>query len=84
MDILQLLIIGIIVGSIIGLGAMGLTLSYGVMKFANFAHGDFMTLGMFLAYIVISDLGWGTSPIGNFSFGFGLIPAIILAIFGVG
>ena len=35
MDILQLLIIGIIVGSIIGLGAMGLTLSYGVMKFAN-------------------------------------------------
>ena len=84
MDILQLLIIGIIVGSIIGLGAMGLTLSYGVMKFANFAHGDFMTLGMFLGYIVISDLGWGTSPIGNFSFGFGLIPAIILAIFGVG
>ena len=50
MDILQLLIIGIIVGSIIGLGAMGLTLSYGVMKFANFAHGDFMTLGMFLAF----------------------------------
>ena len=84
MDILQLLIIGVIVGSIIGLGAMGLTLSYGVMKFANFAHGDFMTLGMFLAYIVISDLGWSTNPIGNFSFGFILIPAIIFAILGVG
>jgi len=84
MDILQLLIIGVIVGSIIGLGAMGLTLSYGVMKFANFAHGDFMTLGMFLAYIVISDLGWSTNPIGNFSFGFVLIPAIIFAILGVG
>ncbi|MBT5773960.1 MAG: branched-chain amino acid ABC transporter permease, partial [Dehalococcoidia bacterium] len=84
MDILQLVIIGLIVGSIIGLGAMGLTLSYGVMKFANFAHGDFMTLGMFLAYIVIGNLGWAGGTIGPFSFGWGIIPAAALAIVGVG
>jgi branched-subunit amino acid ABC-type transport system permease component len=84
MDILQLVIVGVIVGSIIGLGAMGLTLSYGVMKFANFAHGDFMTLGMFLAYIVIGDLGWAGGTIGPFSFGWGIIPATALAIVGVG
>lgn len=84
MDILQLVIIGVIVGSIIGLGAMGLTLSYGVMKFANFAHGDFMTLGMFLAYIVIGNLGWAGGRIEPFSFGWGIIPAVMLAIAGVG
>lgn len=84
MDILQLIIIGVIVGSIIGLGAMGLTLSYGVMKFANFAHGDFMTLGMFLAYIVIGNLGWAGGRIEPFSFGWGIIPAVMLAIAGVG
>ena len=84
MDLVQLVIIGVIVGSIIGLGAMGLTLSYGVMKFANFAHGDFMTLGMFLAYIVIGNLGWAGGTIGPFSFGWGIIPATLLAIVGVG
>ncbi len=84
MDILQLVIIGVIVGSIIGLGAMGLTLSYGVMKFANFAHGDFMTLGMFLAYIVIGNLGWAGGTLGPFSFGWGIIPATVLAVVGVG
>jgi branched-chain amino acid transport system permease protein/neutral amino acid transport system permease protein len=82
-DILQLVIIGTIVGSIVGLGAMGLTLSYGVMKFANFAHGDSMALGMFLAFIIVGDLGWAGSNIGNLSFGWGMIPAIGLAMAGV-
>ncbi len=35
MEIAQLVIVGIIVGSIIGLGGIGLTLTYGVMKFAK-------------------------------------------------
>jgi len=83
MDLVQLSIIGVIVGSIIGLGAMGLTLAYGVMKFANFAHGDFMALGMFLAYIVIGDLGWAGGSIGPFSFGWGMIPAALVSIAGV-
>lgn len=82
-DIIQLVIIGIIVGSIVGLGAMGLTLSYGVMKFANFAHGDSMALGMFLAFIVVGDLGWAGGNIGRLSFGWGMIPAIALAMAGV-
>jgi branched-chain amino acid transport system permease protein/neutral amino acid transport system permease protein len=83
MDLLQLAIVGVIVGSIIGLGAMGLTLSYGVMKFANFAHGDSMALGMFLAFIVVGDLGWAGGDIGRLSFGWGMIPAIGLAMVGI-
>ncbi len=40
---------GIITGSIIVLGATGLTLTYGILRFANFAHGDLMTLGAYAA-----------------------------------
>lgn len=82
-DFVQLIIVGVIVGSIIGLGSMGLTLSYGVMKFANFAHGDSMALGMFLAFILVGDLGWAGGDIGRLSFGWGMIPAIGLAMIGV-
>lgn len=47
----QLFINGIAVGSIIGLAAVGLTLTYGILRLANFAHGDFMTLGAYLTLL---------------------------------
>ncbi|UCH87787.1 MAG: branched-chain amino acid ABC transporter permease [Dehalococcoidia bacterium] len=50
----QLVVIGIIVGSILALGAIGLTLIYGIMKFANFAHGDTMMLGAYVAFFVLT------------------------------
>ena len=80
----QLIIIGVIVGSVISIGAMGLTLTYGVTKFANIAHGDYMTLGMFFVYFFVNDLGWQTEPLGPFSFGWTLFVAIIPAALGVG
>ena len=83
MDIVQLVIVGVIVGSIIGLGAIGLTLTYGVMKFANFAHGDLMTLGMFLAFFIFTDLGLDGGKIGPLSFGWGMLPAALFAMAGV-
>ncbi|MEJ2655927.1 MAG: branched-chain amino acid ABC transporter permease [Desulfobacterales bacterium] len=48
---LQLIANGIIFGSIIALGAIGLTMVYGILKFANFAHGDTMSLGAYLALL---------------------------------
>ena len=45
---LQLIVYGLISGSILALGAIGLTLIYGILNFANFAHGDLMTLGAYL------------------------------------
>ena len=82
-DIVQLVIVGLVVGSIVGLGAMGLTLTFGVLKFANFAHADLMTLGMYLAFFVIVDLGIVGGHIGPFSFGWGMIPAVLFAWAGV-
>lgn len=48
---LQLFINGVAVGSIISLAAVGLTLTYGILRLANFAHGDLMTLGAYLALV---------------------------------
>jgi neutral amino acid transport system permease protein len=47
----QLIINGIALGSIIALAAVGLTLTYGILKLSNFAHGDFMTLGAYLTWV---------------------------------
>jgi neutral amino acid transport system permease protein len=49
--LLQLLVNGIAVGSIIALAAVGLTLTYGILRLANFAHGDIMTLGAYLTLV---------------------------------
>jgi branched-chain amino acid transport system permease protein/neutral amino acid transport system permease protein len=46
---LQLVVYGLISGSILALGAIGLTLVYSILNFANFAHGDMMALGAYLA-----------------------------------
>lgn len=48
----QLIVNGIAVGSIIALAAVGLTLTYGILRLANFAHGDFMTLGAYLSWVI--------------------------------
>lgn len=50
---LQLVANGIIFGCIIALGAIGLTLVYGILRFGNFAHGDTMSLGAYLALLFV-------------------------------
>ncbi|MFM7449872.1 MAG: branched-chain amino acid ABC transporter permease [Leptolyngbyaceae cyanobacterium] len=47
----QLFVNGIAVGSVIALAAVGLTLTYGILRLSNFAHGDFMTLGAYLTFL---------------------------------
>ncbi|MGL5805928.1 MAG: branched-chain amino acid ABC transporter permease [Xenococcaceae cyanobacterium] len=51
MDTTQLIFNGIAIGSIIALSAVGLTLTYGILRLSNFAHGDFMTLGAYLTWL---------------------------------
>lgn len=47
----QLFVNGVSVGSIIALAAVGLTLTYGILRLSNFAHGDFMTLGAYMTLV---------------------------------
>lgn len=51
----QLVLNGISLGSIIALGSVGLTLTYGILRLSNFAHGDFMTLGAYATLLVNSQ-----------------------------
>lgn len=45
---------GAILGSIYALGAIGITMIFGILRFAHFAHGDMMTLGAFVTFILFS------------------------------
>lgn len=57
MDLAQSVVNGLLIGSIYALIAVGLTLVYGVMDIVNFAHGEFLMLGMFGGYFASSQLG---------------------------
>ncbi|HEX7951878.1 MAG TPA: branched-chain amino acid ABC transporter permease [Burkholderiales bacterium] len=56
-NFLQALVAGLLTGSIYGLMCVGLSLIFGVMRVINFAHGDFMMLGMYVAYYAFGLLG---------------------------
>ncbi len=53
------LIPGLVLGSIYALGAIGVTLIFGVLRFAHFGHGDVMTLGGYFALSAVWILGIG-------------------------
>lgn len=56
LNLLQLLIYGIVLGSILSLGAIGVSLTFGILRFANFSHGDLMTLGAYFAFACVTGL----------------------------
>ena len=59
-NVVQTVIAGVLTGSIYGLMCVGLALIFGVMRVINFAHGDFMMLGMYAAYYAFGLLGFQT------------------------
>ncbi|MGJ8616849.1 MAG: branched-chain amino acid ABC transporter permease [Sulfitobacter sp.] len=71
------LIPGIAYGSQLALGALGVTLVYGILRFSNFAHGDTMAMGA-MATVLLTWLfqSWGIS--------LGPLPTALLALpFGI-
>ncbi|HML40255.1 MAG TPA: branched-chain amino acid ABC transporter permease [Bellilinea sp.] len=53
----QTLVNGLFIGGIYSLVAIGLTMIYGVMLIMNFAHGEFLMLGMYIAYGLFTMFG---------------------------
>ena len=53
----QSLVSGVLFGGVYSLMAVGLTLIFGVMRVVNFAHGDMMVWGMYIAWVLASRLG---------------------------
>jgi branched-chain amino acid transport system permease protein/neutral amino acid transport system permease protein len=76
----ELIIYGVVFGSIISLGAIGLTLVYGIIRFANFAHGDLMSSGAYVALFmvkgVLSWIGLPDDTFGPLSFGWRMVLAL--------
>lgn len=70
-NVLQLTYNGIVLGSILALGAIGVSMIFGILRFAHFAHGDLMTVGAYLAYMFVRWLHW---PIWAAA-----LPAVVLA-----
>src|SRR5262249_8477985 len=48
---------GLLTGLVYGLMAVGLSVIFGVVRVVNFAHGEMMTIAMYLAIVLFSSLG---------------------------
>jgi len=76
MVFVQVIAGGLLLGAIYALFSSGLTLIWGMMNFINFAHGEFVMLGMYAALLVVT---WLTgSPIV-----FGMAAALALFVLGI-
>ena len=74
--LLQVVVSGLLLGAVYALFSSGLTLIWGMMNVVNFAHGDFVMLGMYTAVVIWTALGggpWASVPVA----------AILIATLGV-
>ena len=72
---LQTLVNGLLQSGIYALVAAGLALAVGVVGIVNFAHGEFLMIGAFMAWAASALLG--LDPLLS-------LPFVALAVFGVG
>lgn len=81
---IELIVYGIVLGSIIALGAVGLTLVFGILRFANFAHGDLMAVGAYVTLFFVTSflprIGVPSTTFGPFSFGWRMLIAFPIAL----
>jgi branched-chain amino acid transport system permease protein len=56
-ELLQQLVNGLALGSILALIALGYTMVYGILRFINFAHGDVFMLGAFAGFYLAPKIG---------------------------
>jgi branched-chain amino acid transport system permease protein len=71
----QLLVFGLLIGSVYGLVALGLTMIWGVMGVVNVAHGALMVIGMYAVWYGTTVSG--VNPVL-------VIPLVALLLFGIG
>ena len=72
---LQVVVGGLLLGAVYALFSSGLTLVWGMMNVVNFAHGDFVMLGMYIAYLAVVVLHAGPLT-------FTLLAAVVLFLLG--
>jgi branched-chain amino acid transport system permease protein len=74
--LIQVIAGGLLLGAVYALFSSGLTLIWGMMNVINFAHGDFVMLGMYVAFVVWTVMGGGPAAAVP-------IAAVLLASLGI-
>ena len=72
---LNILVAGLLTGAIYGLMALGLSVIFGVIRVVNFAHGEMMVAGMYVA--IALNARWGVDPLLA-------LPLVAALLFAVG
>ena len=83
----QFLIDGALNGAMIGLGAIGVTLTYSILRFSNFSHGDLMAWGSYATLTALGIIGaivGKVAPIKPLSFGWPLILSLVISMALIG
>jgi len=68
---MQLLLLGLVRGSMYALMGVGLSLIFGIMQIVNFAHGELFMLGCYIMYFCTAMMGL-PFPVGILAAGIGL------------
>jgi branched-chain amino acid transport system permease protein len=76
MTVLQVIAGGLLLGAVYALFSSGLTLIWGMMNVINFAHGEFVMMGMYLAFLIVTYVHGGPLVFGTAS-------AVLLFLFGI-
>ena len=77
---IQYLIDGLVNGSIIALGAVGLSITYNVLRFANFAQGEVLAVGAYVSLALVSLMGVGIGRLGPISLGWPLLGSMVFSM----
>jgi branched-chain amino acid transport system permease protein len=82
----QLIADGLIQGAMVSLGAIGLTLTYSILRFANFTHGELVAGGAYAALLALAAFAGAVGPgsIAGLSFGWPMLAALALAMLATG
>lgn len=81
-SILQAVVAGLFIGAIYGLMCVGLAMIFGIMRVINFAQGDLMMLGMYVAYFIF--VGFGMQTFGSAAGPFAAAALAAPVMFGFG
>ena len=79
---MQFVVDGIVNASLIALGAVGLSMTYNILRFANFAQGEIVATGAYISLAVVVLLGGGIGAIGPLAFGWPLVFALAVSLAG--
>src|SRR4029079_603319 len=76
----QLLVNGLVTGSVYAIAGVGVSLVYGILRLVNFAYGDMMTFGAFAGYFANATLGLPMIASAAFAMVAGAVLAVALDV----